>query len=155
VVWTSVVRRSNSRIVHTVEWRTFIASLVDSLAWPTAIVIIFLSVRNPVVDQIPRLRELRYRDFRVKFGERASEAAEQLPAVPSAVPVEGGRGRVPPTADVLQLLSVSPVSVVVEGWKRVEEAVSGYLDVYGIAARTPIEMSEAIRKRVPADVWKS
>lgn len=135
------------------DWRTFIASLADSLSWPAAVVLIFWAIRTPIAGLVPQLQELRFRDFRIKFAERASQAGEQLPSVPERPSRKDIRTEA--ESDLLQLLALSPAGAVLEMWRRVEEAVAGYLDVYGLAAPTGSGVSRAIQARVPPEVWRT
>lgn len=41
------------------EWRAFVASVVQALAWPAAVVIAVVLLRHSIRGLIPRLREVR------------------------------------------------------------------------------------------------
>jgi len=101
----------------------FVASVVRSLAWPTAVVVILLVLRKPLAALIPLLERLKFRglelDFRKQVHEVAAEADEALPALPPQV--------AEPASDIEQLAQVSPRAAVVESWLSVETAASNAL----------------------------
>jgi|GEM_PF-5782237 len=78
-------------------WLGFIVALCQALAWPVTAAVIFLFLRKPIVALLPTVRELKYKNVQITFGEKvrelASEAVEMLPsAAKNALPV-GERSR--------------------------------------------------------------
>lgn len=66
---------------------TFIASLVQALAWPMAAVVLIILLRKPLGSLLPMMRKLRYKDLEADFGaelmvleRRADDAGLLLPA---------------------------------------------------------------------------
>ena len=49
------------------DWLTFISNLIDSLAWPVALVIALLAFRKPLTSVIPMLKRLRYKELEVEL----------------------------------------------------------------------------------------
>jgi len=117
------------------DYVTFVAQLIDSLAWPTVVVIAVIILRNPLAKLIPLLRELTYKDFQLKFGHKLEELGAQadeaeipqapIPQLPE--PPESGRIR-SVRAAVTPIAEVSARAAVSEAWRQVEYALSDYFE---------------------------
>lgn len=99
---------------------TFISELVKSIAWPATTIILVLLLRKPVVELIPFLKRLRYKELEVEFSREVSE----LKAVEAAAKE---RGEEPPLSSVgsielLDLVSLSTSAAVMAAWWEVESA---------------------------------
>jgi hypothetical protein len=71
------------------DWLQFFASLVGSLAWPSALVAMVLLLRRELVQILRRLRRLKYGDAEAEFGEKLEEVEEEIEELPvpkSALP---------------------------------------------------------------------
>lgn len=67
------------------DWLTFVAAIVKSVAWPVTLVLILLVFRRPVRELIPRLRTIRIgsveasvaREYHDEVGESVDANAER------------------------------------------------------------------------------
>jgi hypothetical protein len=107
----------------------FIASLVNSLVWPAAILIIVLVLRSPIARVLGRtgLRRVKAGPGGVEFEwDRALEEAqteleeEKKELVPSAAPPEEELGFLD---EMRQLARISPEAAVLESYRRLEQEV--------------------------------
>ncbi len=107
------------------EWMDFVAALVDSLAWPVAVVVL-LVVFKPVVLQLVTGGVRRWKagpsGLEVEYWERETNEiketiVQQLPAEPEDRFLTGG-GLL--TEELTDLAHVSPSAVVVEAFSRIE-----------------------------------
>ena len=103
---------------------SFIASLVDSLAWPAAILAAIAVLREPIGKTIQLLRKLRYRELELSFDHRIEEiesAVEKahLPEKTEKLPLPEST-----TADDLlnHLVAISPSLAIVEAMRYIEES---------------------------------
>ena len=102
-------------------WLQFLASIVDSLAWPATIGVAAYLLRNPLLELLPNLRHLKYKELELRFGERLERLEQELEQEP---PPE----QVAPPSDLQlaaderfdALAEVSPSSAVLEAWIDVE-----------------------------------
>jgi hypothetical protein len=60
-----------------VDWLTFISSVVDSLAWPSAAITIVFVLKKPLGTLLPSLRNLKYKDLELDFGKELRKAEEK------------------------------------------------------------------------------
>jgi hypothetical protein len=105
------------------DWFEFIASLVNSLAWPGAAVALVLILRKPLSGIIPLLQRLKYKHLELEFGKRVEEVSEKLVATiprPTLRYVPS-----PSESRAIQLAEVSPRAAVMDAWREVERAVIG------------------------------
>src|SRR5687768_11195311 len=112
---------------------SFIAAIVAALAWPVAVVVLVLVVRGPLLALIPKLEELQYKDFVLRFREELSEAGARLPVGKEELKA------LPPPAVAEQerlesLASVSPRAAVLEAWVVLEGALLKRLVELGVVS---------------------
>lgn len=108
----------------------FTASLVQSLAWPAAAVVIVIVLRRPIISMLGRgVRRLRAGPVEVEFDQELAEVREELSRSP-----ELAESRVPPpTAEGLpdelaRLAEISPRAGVLEAYARIEQRLVEVLD---------------------------
>jgi len=105
------------------NWLEFIASIVNSLAWPVGILAIVLVLRKPLRQLLPLLRRLKYKEFELEFEKRVQEIRAEVTA---AVPASVAEAQATPVSGALaQLAHVSPGAAVIESWRDVEAAGLG------------------------------
>ncbi len=68
------------------DWKTFIAALIDSLTWPLMIFSALLLLRQPLTQLLPNLKKLKYGDLELEFAGKiralkAEVDKEILPAM--------------------------------------------------------------------------
>lgn len=126
------------------DWLAFIASIIGSLAWPTAVVSIALIFRRAILKLLPDVSELEYGKFKVKFQKELAEVKEQaeLAALPSApartvLPEasKGSSGERNAAADFVHLALASPRAAVIESWMQVEQELGRLTQRAGITTR--------------------
>jgi hypothetical protein len=103
-----------------VDWLTFLATIVQAVAWPVTIVAIAYLLRKELRALIPLLTKLKYKDIELEFGRRVeqleTQIAIQLPeTTPSAILSAQNE------LDI-KLAEVSPRSAVLEAWRELELA---------------------------------
>lgn len=106
------------------DWREFIASLIGSLAWPGAVVVLVLLLRKQIQELMRGpMSRLAVGPFEVEWDRTVEATKRELPPAP----VERDGGEVLPqggiVADLWPLTEVAPAGAVVEGFNRVESAL--------------------------------
>lgn len=102
------------------DWLTFIASLIESLAWPTAVVLLVWVLRRPLNALLPLLQHLRYKEFEIDFGRQVGEVSEDI-----ARKLPGETVLTLPSDEEARLADISPRLAVLEAWIQVETATLG------------------------------
>lgn len=114
------------------SWMDFVASLVESLAWPVAAFAIALVFRKQLLTLLENLEEFGWGEARAKFSKRidkAEQVAESLPtplnapALPAS-PTEEDRFE--------QLLAISPSAAVLDAWNPIEISLRKVAEKHGV-----------------------
>ena len=123
------------------DWLTFIAEVVKALAWPATVVVGIALLRRSLLQLIPGLRRLKYKDLELEFERKLeaakAEVAEALPApppVPPALPQPETAALPQPTSTTVldlpamvetveRIAAASPRAAIAEAWRYVEIAI--------------------------------
>lgn len=122
---------------------TFISEMAKALAWPLAVVIILLIVRKPLINLIPFLQRLKYKDLELDFGRKVQElAAKATGELPSS---EGAR------PNLTQIAYISPRAAVLEAWLELEAVAMDASKRHNLSLtsremRSPLELGQALEK---------
>ncbi len=102
-------------------WLDFIASLVDSLAWPLITLLILYTLRNPLLELMPFLKRLKIQNLELEFSDKLKELGSQASRT---VPLtrEATLTKRDSQDQILELLVVSRSAAIAEAWREVEEA---------------------------------
>lgn len=101
----------------------FIASLVNSLAWPLAVVVIALVFRVQIRRLMTgQLRRLRAGPVEMEFDRLLSEVGVELVA-PKTTAASAGGGGSPLIDEFADVAAVSPLAAVLDGHGAVEQAL--------------------------------
>lgn len=92
----------------------FIASLVNSLAWPVAVVVVAIVLRRPLALLLPRLQSLKYKDWHVEFSKQLDRVEEKLEAEVPKPPLAR------PTTKAVTPEALPPSAQIVVSWSVVE-----------------------------------
>ena len=130
------------------DWRTFTAAVVESLAWPLTALAIFLVVRRPLLALVPLVGRLKVGDLELDFGRRLAEAKAEAAALPAA------RASTAPATDddaLLRLASAAPRAAILEAWLRLEGAALDAARRRGTTepvshVRSPMRLIEALEE---------
>jgi Domain of unknown function (DUF4145) len=101
-------------------WLEFTASIVGSIAWPIAAVVIAMLFRRQIKALLDKVKSLSWGDAKADFSDRLEEAEvaaeESLPQVTSDETRSG-------PSQFEQLLDVYPAAAILESWSHVELAI--------------------------------
>ena len=102
---------------------TFVAEILKSLAWPVALITAVLLFRKPLIELIPALRRLRFKEFELEFGRDLLEAERRATVIPSkAEQVRVSAQTVPER--LRQIAVVAPTAAILEAWRDLEAAAA-------------------------------
>lgn len=104
---------------------TLIASIIESLAWPTATIVLVLLFKNEIVKMAPFIK-------RLKAGPVEAEFEREIKQLRESVPVQNDltTARIEDTASknfLFQLAEFHPRSAILESWVRLEVAARAAL----------------------------
>ncbi len=140
------------------DWLTFVAAVIQAIAWPVTVLVIVLLLREPIAKLIPALQRLRYRDLEIDFGQRVQEVASEARRAFPTSPVDGdelGRMR----RHLAEVAPLSPRAVVLEAWLELEESAIDATKRRGLnlpsrELRAPILLGQALAQAGILDAGK-
>jgi hypothetical protein len=106
------------------NWLTFTASIINSLAWPTAIVVIICVMREPLSGLLNKLTGLKAAGIEAQFGKEVAQAKDEIRTggVVSASPALAQNEKATLEQRFRLLAEASPQGAVIEAWAPFETA---------------------------------
>lgn len=99
------------------DWLSFFASVIGSLAWPATLLAVVLLLRKQIAELLPLIRKLKAgpveAEFEREVKELRAEASETLPT-PELRLLEGESKR------LYELAQLSPRAAILEAWQGIE-----------------------------------
>ncbi|EGQ7649851.1 hypothetical protein J4H65_20390 [Vibrio alginolyticus] len=105
----------------------FIASIIDSLAWPMTILLCTLILREPMGKLLGRVSKFRYGEIEAEFQERL----EKLGSFGQSEEIKGDAGTASASVALEDLAETSPRAAVLEAWLKVQKATSSFCTAKG------------------------
>jgi hypothetical protein len=102
-----------------------VAEILGAVSWPLVVLFIAVMFRKPLASLIGNIRELKWRDFRLRFArelQQVHEIATTTGALPPVPLEEEELAGVAVDTSTLDLAQRSPRAVVLEAWAKVESA---------------------------------
>lgn len=124
------------------DWLTFISKIMESLAWPIAVIIMVIILRLPLAQLVSLLRKLKYKGLELDFAEKLEkvETEAERADLPRPVSIHPEKMIAGINADsrisIRQLAITSPRAAIGEIWRQLESAISDALERKGIALPT-------------------
>ena len=98
---------------------TFLSELIKSLAWPVTAIVLVILLRKSIIELIPLLKRLKYKELELEFSQEVTE----LKAEAEAIAKEKGEPSPSESSDqLLDLVSFSARAAIMEAWIEVESA---------------------------------
>jgi hypothetical protein len=119
-----------------VDGFAFVASLVGSLAWPSAVVVVVAVLRRPIGAALGRLSKAKVGPVEAEFDLELAEVRRELAQAPE-VARHGGEPVVPMLSlpeELTRLAEVSPRAAVLEAFARIESRLDQLLTGAGVAS---------------------
>src|SRR5216683_6249720 len=129
----------------------FIASLISSLSWPVAIVLIILILRKPLSQIILSLQKLSYKELQLDFSQEVSKlvSAADRAKIPTVTIENGSRSRerifTPSRSldgnfddQVTSLAKTAPTAAIVMAWSQVEAEIQSAINRLAISPDNPL-----------------
>lgn len=105
------------------DWKTFIAQIIDSIAWPLVVVFLIYQLKDRLAELLPRLKKLKHKDTELEFSEKLNELAIESEATKEEAPAIEKKPEIDEQFNFLMKLSeISPRSAVIEAYRFLETA---------------------------------
>ncbi len=122
------------------DWLSFLASLVSSIAWPTAVVVAIYLLRKPLGSLLANLSSFKFKDIEVQFGKKLETLEKELgdtSIVPDLPEIQTDQ-TIEDRFDAL--VEISPSAAIIDSWIRIDSSLKN------LAARADIDERS---RRVP------
>jgi hypothetical protein len=107
------------------DWLTFIAKIVEALAWPGVFLAVLLVIRKELPAIARSLRKLKFKGVELEFGEAAKAVASGAKeAVPPSRPHAriAGQPKDELASRLASIAELAPRAAILEAWLQVEAA---------------------------------
>jgi hypothetical protein len=101
------------------DWLTFLSTVIDSIAWPSALIVAVVLLRAELVEAIGRIQSIKHKETQIEFSNRVQEVSREADSsLPERV--------LPETKEFMrriELAELSPRGAILESWLDVEVAL--------------------------------
>lgn len=102
---------------------TFTAEAIKALAWPIAVVFVALMVRKPVIELLPFLRRLKYKEVELEFANELAQLMSDITANEPAISQKSPSLAASTSSNrLLNIASISTSAAILEAWSELESA---------------------------------
>ena len=131
------------------DWKTFIAQIIDSLSWPIVVIFTVWLTKDKLGDLLPRLKKFKHKDTELEFIEGVNELL-----------IEGKPTKTDESKELelsrkaLQgLANISSRSAIIEAYRIVEVAAvkaieKAYPELQGKDIKKQVQISKMLRRKV-------
>lgn len=100
---------------------TFIVEMTKALAWPTAVAVTVYLLRTPLINLVPYIEELKYKDFELKFRRDISKAKEMFES--EVMPSPELSRLLEEENTLIRVAEISPRAAVIESWMSLQNSL--------------------------------
>jgi hypothetical protein len=100
---------------------TFLSELIKAVAWPVTAIVLVVLLRKPIVELIPLLRKLKYKELELEFAREVSELKAEVEAT-AKEKGEEAPSLASTSSNLLNLVAFSTRAAIMEAWLEVESA---------------------------------
>lgn len=127
-------------------WLEFIANLVSSIAWPSALVLIAFNFKAELIALLGRLKKIKHKETEFEFQETLKDAARAIGHSEDTLALPQ-----PEQTDLQyldELASISPRAAILEAWIKVEHKLWKHVETSFQGQRPP----SLVRQRNPLEI---
>jgi len=66
------------------DWKTFVAQIIDTLAWPAVVLLVVYQLRDKIAELLPRLKKFKHKETEIEFAEGVTELVQEREATEGA-----------------------------------------------------------------------
>jgi hypothetical protein len=119
---------------------TFVAKLVEFLAWPTATVVLVSLLRDELRRLLSLVKKLKAGPVEAEFEREVIQLRESTPPAPPPTPAAPELAA--RKASLVRIAEVSPRSAILEAWREVEAATLRLAEIKPTGVSVPVPSQE-------------
>lgn len=100
---------------------TLTSEIIKALAWPVSAIIIVLLLRKPLVELVPLMKKLKYKELELEFSQEVLALKTEVKLTPDE-PIKSEREILKTHSKAMEMLPLSTRSAIMEAWIEVETA---------------------------------
>jgi len=104
-------------------WLNFIASLVSSLAWPVAAIVIALVFHRQIGGLLAKVKTLKWGEAAVDFSVKLDKAEGEVEVLTGQTNDSSSQPPPVPSGRFHELLAISPNAAILDTWNEVERQI--------------------------------
>lgn len=119
---------------------TFISEIAKALAWPSAVIGLVFLLRKPIVELVPLMKKLKYKELELEFSQEVQDLKSK---VIDALPEKDSQRQLSSTltSKALDLVSYSTRAAIIEAWIELEAAA--------------VEAASSFWSQPPSDIFRN
>ncbi|MFY0700271.1 MAG: hypothetical protein JXR04_05580 [Bermanella sp.] len=102
---------------------TFIAEITKALAWPFAAITLIFLLRKPLLELVPLMRKLKYKEMELEFSQGIMETKAEVAESTEIPPKKSAEAQVK-SEHLAQIAAYSTRVAVMEAWIELETAAA-------------------------------
>ncbi len=119
---------------------TFLSETIRFIAWPATSVVLVALLRKPIIELIPLLRRLKYKELELEFSQKISALEDKAESMYREHP-ENEEGISQGNNHILNLAAFSTRAAIMEAWLELESAA--------------IEVASSFWNQPPSNLFKN
>lgn len=120
----------------------YFVSIIDSLAWPVTLIIIILILKNPLIDLVPYINKLKYKDLEIEFEKSLNELSQKTKSKNQNLEHMSHKEKI----NINKIKHGSPRINIMESWLSLENTILSTLYHYSlIDTKEPIAIQKSIK----------
>lgn len=101
-----------------------LATIVGHLTWPATLVVIVFLLRKPIIELLPALRKLKFKEFELEFKDRLQKIESDKTKSINELEEDEDSALLKSRDYYFELAEISPRSAIMEVWLEIESAAS-------------------------------
>lgn len=122
------------------NWKEFIVTLIDNMAWPTVAIVIFFVLRTQIGNLIGKIAHLKYKDLEVDFDELKKSVEAASSKLTENIVTQDSRDKQiyqSMEEQIMKSVETAPSASILLAWSAVETAMSSAVSRLAISAESP------------------
>ncbi|PXA02855.1 hypothetical protein DDZ13_14975 [Coraliomargarita sinensis] len=121
------------------NWKEFIATIIDSLAWPAVVIVAFFVFKERLGAVLAKLAKVKYKDLELDFEKLREQAKEIESKEPEVNPSEGPSNPTLSSLEdqILNSVESAPSAAILLAWSAVEASLASAVARLAISPESP------------------
>lgn len=112
----------------------FISSIINSIAWPAALIVIILFLKQPLINILSNLNKLTYNNLEMDFTNKLEEIETSLEESQLAESISPINSK---DKEIIAVAQISPAASITMSWSMVEEEIMNTIKRIAISPDYP------------------